>query len=171
MSFIKSKKGTAVIVISGIFTALICGIMNFLLIPIIESDTNGIRCFDMNFAYSFEEAKKFLSLLSERGREVYLGFQLPLDFLYPFVYAVFFFFIIARLTKRVLPLCLLPIILALTDYTENICTLIILKASELSKALASFSSVTTSVKTVLMYTVFAVIIVCAIYRATKRRNV
>ncbi len=46
----KSRKGliTAVI-ICGALTAVICGVMNLYLIPAVESEAGGLRCFDMRF--------------------------------------------------------------------------------------------------------------------------
>ncbi|MGN0443889.1 MAG: hypothetical protein ACI4F5_04650, partial [Acutalibacteraceae bacterium] len=98
------KKQNAIktaLIVSGALTVIICCVMNFCLIPIIESPTEGIRMFDMNsFGYSYETAKKFVSLLSAEGLDTYLHKQLPLDFIYPAVYSVFFSLAIIKLKGK-----------------------------------------------------------------------
>ena len=113
-----SRRGTVAVILSGALTALISLVMNLVLIPKIEESTNGIRCFDMNFAYSFETAKEFLALF---------------------------------------------------DYCENVCTIIMLKADELSKALATAAGIFTSAKTILMYCVFLEILICLIFWIKARK--
>ena len=159
----KNKSFKIPLIISGAVTAVICGVMNFYLIPAIESTTEGIRCFDMNFGYSYDDAVKFLSLISETGRNTYLRIQLPLDFVYPVAYCVFFSLLIVTLMKKKSALILLPAVLAVTDYCENICTVIMLKSSAPSRQLVSFASTVTQVKTVLMYVCFILIAILIIY--------
>lgn len=159
----KNKSFKIPLIISGAVTAVICAVMNFYLIPLIESTTEGIKCFDMNFGYSYDDAVKFLSLLSETGRNTYLRIQLPLDFVYPVAYCVFFSLLIVTLMKKKSALLLLPVVLAVTDYCENICTVIMLKSSALSRPPVSFASTVTQVKTVLMYVCFILIAILIIY--------
>lgn len=155
--------------VSAALTAAICLIMNFVLIPKIESSTGGIRCFDMNFAYSFDTAKKFLSLLSDEGRSVYLGIQLPLDFIYPIAYCTLFILVLLRLSDKK-AFCALPVLLAVFDYAENVCSIIMLKSAELSPALVGFASVMTSAKTVLMYVIILIIIVLWVIKTKNRKT-
>ncbi len=168
--FILSKKGTIITLVSAAGTLIICAIMNFYLIPLIEESTCGIRCFDMNFAYSFESAKLFLSLISERGMDTYLHIQLPLDFIYPLVYTIFFAFLITKLTRQITILSFLPCFLAVLDYTENICTIIMLKSASSSETLASIGSIVTSVKTTIMYLIFVIIIACFVYYLVMKKR-
>ena len=168
--FILSKKGTVALVISGAVTAAISLIMNVILIPKIEASTNGIRCFDMNFGYSFETAKSFLSYLSEEGRNIYLNIQLPLDFIYPIAYCIFFCLVIIRLTKKVNVLLAFPLLLTVFDYAENITTIVIVKSAELSETLARLGSAFTSIKTLLMYAVFIEILICIVYWYKNKKS-
>ena len=168
--FVMSKKGKTLLIISGVLTVLICGVMNVYLLPSIEASTQGIRCFDMNFGYDYDTAARFLSLLTPEARSLYLHVQLPLDFVYPLAYGAFFIGLLTRLAGKLFPLCVLPAVLMVCDYTENICSIMMLTASELSPSLAGFASAVTSVKTILMYAVFAVIIVCIIVKFVKRKK-
>lgn len=166
----KNKKAvTAALVVSGVLTVVICAVMNFYLIPQIEASTQGIRCFDMNaFGYTFEQAQQFLSLLSDEGRDVYLHSQLPLDFVYPAAYGVFFVLLIASLSGKFSVVCFFPVLLAVCDYCENICTIQMLKAENLSASLASFASFMTVCKSALMYVTFAVIPLLIILKIRKK---
>ncbi len=163
----KTKK--ILTILSGTATAVICIVMNFILIPKIESTTEGIRCFDMNFAYSYETAQKFLSLLSDEGQRVYLNLQLPLDFIYPLMYCAFFILLLSYLTGKK-AIFALPCVLALCDYTENILSIIMLKSASLTQPPVLFASCITSVKTVLMYLTFLVLIVLVVKKIIQRKK-
>ena len=165
-----NKAQKILLYVSGALTGIICVVMNAVLIPKIESSTEGIRCFDMNFAYSYETAQKFLSLLSEEGKRIYLTVQLPLDFIYPIAYCIFFVLLIIALQKKKTALIALPLVLTFCDYCENICTILMLKADTLSPSLVTAASIFTSAKTVLMYLVFLVIIVLIVIRVKNRKK-
>lgn len=148
-----------ILIISGALTLIICGVMNFYLIPLIESATQGIRMFDMqSFGYSFETAKSFVSLLSSKGLDTYLHKQLPLDFFYPVVYTVFFSLSLIKL-KAKKPLIVLPLFLMVCDYCENIFSEIMLR-TDFTRTVAGVASAFTVIKSLLMY---AVIIIVLIY--------
>ena len=159
-----------VMIVSGALTAAICLVMNLMLIPKIEAGTNGIRCFDMNFAYDFETVKQFLSLLSENGRRIYLNVQLPLDFFYPIAYGVFFCLALYSLSKGRKALLAFPLLLAAFDYAENICVLLLLRSAEPSPALAAAASAATTSKTVLMYVTILLILVFLVRYLVKKRS-
>ncbi|MBO4339722.1 MAG: hypothetical protein J5877_07410 [Clostridia bacterium] len=163
----KSLKITAII--SGIFTAAICAVMNFRLIPIIESEA-GMRCFDMNFGYNYDEAIHFLSNITEYGRDVYLHMQLPLDFIYPIAYCAFFCSLIYLLTNRKSSLLAIPVFLAIFDYIENILTVVMLKGSIPSVMVANFASTATVFKTLIMYACFVIIVILIIIRIVRRKK-
>ena len=162
----KKKSG---LIISGTLTTLICVAMNFVLIPKIEASTNGIRCFDMNFGYSPADAQSFLESISKISRHIYLCFQLPLDFIYPICYCVFFVLLIAVLSKKKTKLVIVPVILALFDYTENIFTVIFLNKPITNTNIFYVSSAVTAVKTVLMYMCF-LIIISLIFKRIKQNK-
>lgn len=164
-----SKAIKPLLIISGALTLIICGVMNFCLIPLIESTTRGIKIFDMNaFGYTFEEAKTFISLLSERGMHTYLNIQLPLDFCYPIAYAVFFSLALIKLSEKKVLLAF-PVLLMVSDYTENIFTEIMLR-TDFSAQTASFASAVTTIKTVLMYITILLVLVFFIRWLVKRKK-
>jgi hypothetical protein len=53
-------------------------------LPLITDEAGGLAPFDMRpMGYNLEEARAFVTALSDRGREFYLGTQHLLDWLYP----------------------------------------------------------------------------------------
>ena len=157
--------------ISGGLTAAICLVMNLVLIPMIEKNTAGLRCFDMNsFGYTFEQAKQFLSLLDNDARNIYLHVQLPLDFFYPVAYTAFFMLAITALRGKASALLALPGALAVSDYIENICTIKMLRAMDVTPELAKFASAVTVTKSLLMDAVFLLLIVLFIMWLVKRKK-
>lgn len=160
-----------IIIISGAITAIICLVMNIILIPKIQSCADSIPIFDMNFNYSYDTAIAFLEALSKEGRELYLNVQLPLDFVYPCAYCIFFSLLLFSLSRGKKLLIAAPVLLAISDYIENICSVIMLKASKPNASLISFASTVTVIKTLLMYGVFIMIIAFIIYYfATKKKH-
>lgn len=91
--------------------------------PAISNAVGGLEPFDLRpFGYNPDEARAFLSALSEQGREIYLGPQHALDSVYPALLAV----VLAGAVWVLIPsraLCLLLIAAAFAgagaDYVEN----------------------------------------------------
>jgi hypothetical protein len=64
-------------------------------IPMIAAEAGGLTPFDMRpGGYSFDQAKAFLTALSPRGVEIYLGPQQRLDLAYPALLSATLFFAI-----------------------------------------------------------------------------
>lgn len=166
------KKKHLITAISGILTMLITGIMDFILLPSIEKGTEGMRFFDMNsFGYSYENAKAFISSLSDKGTQTALHIQLPLDFVYPIIYTVFFISLIFIISGKKSKLAVFPILLFISDYIENICSIIMLKADSLSKSLVTFASTVTVIKSGLMTATFLIIMILIIKRVIGNKSV
>ena len=166
----RTKKGTVLLIVSAALTVGICLVMNLWLMPAIERATQGLRCFDMQFGYSFETAQRFLSLLDDRGRDLYLHAQLPLDFFYPLAYTCCFLCLFLKLRGRADLFCAIPPLLAAADYTENVCVARMLTAETFSPALCRFASAATVCKTVLMYGCLLMIAVFAAQALLRRRK-
>lgn len=168
-----SKTRKSVLVLSGVLTAGICLVMNMVLLPHIEAGTQGIRCFDMNFNYSFETAQAFINALGSDLKAYYLHVQLPLDFVYPLAYTTFFVLLMNTLMQKKSKLTALPLVLAVCDYGENIGIIRMLTAETLSPAMVSIANGFTMVKTVLLYVTILLIIALIIRRIVlkKRGNV
>ena len=166
------KKRTVLLIITGILTAGICLVMNMSFIPQIESAAQGMKCFDMRFGYTIEEARQFLTALSKEGRNLYLTRQLPLDFVYPLAYGLFFATLFTALNGKKTLLNLLPVLLAGADYIENISILLMLRhdSTYLTDMQVRISSGATIVKTVLMYLCFLLIIILLIRWIIRKKK-
>jgi len=164
-----TKKLKITAVVSGTLTAAICAVMNFIFIPAIEKGA-ATRCFDMKFGYGFTDALRFLSTISDNGRHIYLYRQLPLDFVYPIVYCVFFCVLIYLLMESKSLLFMFPVMLAIFDYIENVCVTIMLKEELPSLVFVSFASSATMMKSLLMYVCLLLIVVMIIMRIVVKKK-
>ena len=165
----RNKISLVFLIITGVLTVGICAVMNFYLIPAIESGTGGLRIFDMNsFGYTYEQAKSFTAALSDSGLDMYLHRQLPLDFFYPVAYTAFFVLCLIKL-KSQKGLLALPTVLALCDYGENICSIRML-TTDFTKAVANAGCVFTVCKSAVMCVVIALIVVLLVLKLIKRRK-
>ena len=148
----------ALIWITGIVTVIMTGIMDFVYFPRIEKNTDGIKAFDMNsFGYPYEQAVRFLELIDEEGREIYLKKQLPQQTVYPFVYTTFFTLAFEQLKGKNRPLLAIPGLLFTFDYLENICSIKMLRDRKTTPKLAKFASTMTLLKSLTMYTIFGLL--------------
>lgn len=165
------KKKYTVLAVSGVITVAIMAVMNIKLIPAIEAGTQGMRFFDMNaFGYTYEAAKAFIASLSGEGKNLALSVQLPLDFVYPVAYTVFFTVLMTILEGKKTKWAIIPAFLFISDYTENICTVMMLKADSLSGSVCRFASAVTIVKSMLMYLTFLIIVVMIIRAVIRKKQ-
>ena len=169
-NMILSRKGTVILIVSAVLTAVICLVMNLILIPAIERSAGGMRCFDMNFLYSANDANSFLQALSADGKNTYLNSQLPLDFFYPICYGCFFIFALVKLQKKLNAFAVLPLLLAAFDYGENICIEVMLRSSHFGAHTAVLGSAFTTVKTLLMYGVFVLLFIFIVRFVSRRKK-
>jgi hypothetical protein len=120
----------------------------------------GAAPFDVRpFGYSYDEARAFLSAIGEQGRHYYGYRELPLDMIYPPLYAVSRGLALWWLTMpgrvRAAPLrrrwrfalAAIPVVMASLDMIENVCIARMLSTwPELSPALVQVASLATRVK-------------------------
>ncbi len=140
--------------VTGALTVAITGIMDFVNFPRIEKNTDGIKAFDMNsFGYPPEQAQRFLDLIDEDARQLYLKKQLPLDTIYPVIYTTFFISSLKTLGANKAMMAFPPA-LYIFDNLENICSVKMLRDRKAPKPLARFASTMTLLKSLTMYSIF-----------------
>ena len=111
-----------------ILTTIIYVVMLTITIPKVMSFSGGMKILDMMpTGYSAEYVNLLLKTLGEEGRNTYLLNQLPLDMLYPVLFAVTYCLVLAYLLNKLgkldsdlFYLCLLPLFSGFFDYCENI---------------------------------------------------
>ena len=117
------------IVLLFILTNLVFVLMLTVTIPMLLSFSKGMKTLDMiPLGYDSEYIKILFDTLGERGRSVYLYYQIPLDMIYPFLFGVSYCLLIAYFLKKLhklntpyIYLCFLPVYTHFfTGASENI---------------------------------------------------
>ena len=128
IKLLKSHLTGKKLIILFILTNLIYGLMLLVTIPQTMFFAGEMKLLDMMpLGYNSEYILKLMETLGEQGREVYLYRQIPVDMVYPFLfaacYSLLMAYILVKLNKFKSPLIylsFLPIIAGAADYLENI---------------------------------------------------
>jgi hypothetical protein len=152
--------------------------MLFYTIPDVRQYAPEMEIFDLSPAgYSYEYAMQLLAALGAAGRHAYLYRQLPLDFVYPALFAISSCLLMAWVLSKgrvrvpaMYYLCLLPVVAGLLDYLENIqIILMILDYPNVTENRVSMSSLMTMAKSGLTTIFFAMLAAGFIRIALLRR--
>jgi len=131
--------------------------MLMITIPAVQKQAPHLSLFDMSPAgYSFEYATTLLDGLGAVGRRTYLSQQLPLDFVYPGLFAISYTLLLIWLFGKgfaaespIFYLAFTPALAGMFDYLENIGIILMLKSyPHLSAATVSFASLNTLLKSI-----------------------
>tara|TARA_R110000868_G_scaffold108065_6_gene295415 strand:+ start:39375 stop:39935 length:561 start_codon:yes stop_codon:yes gene_type:complete len=154
-------------------TNLIYIFMLALTIPKTMEFSNGLKLLDMMpGGYNSEYIKNLFSTLGEEGRSVYLFNQIPIDMVYPGLFAISYCLVMAFFLEKIQKLdtvyfylTLLPIVAGIADYSENFGIIAMLNnypdTSELSMALTNIFTIVKSMVTAVYFV--ALIITMAIF--------
>jgi len=174
------RVSTGKVVIALIIPAIIVYFAMLLYtIPQVSAYAPGINLFDLSpTGYSFEYANKLLDTLGSDGRELYLYRQLPLDFIYPGLFAgscsllLSWLFLKTQKTNSKLFYCsYIPVAAGLFDYFENVFIVSILTSyPNVSEVSVSLASSMTIAKSVLTTAFFGVLIIGVILNLKKKRK-
>jgi len=155
---------------------LVYGFMLIITIPKTMSFSGGMKLLDMMpTGYDSEYISKLLKALGEKGREAYLYDQIPVDMVYPFLFAISSCLMIAYFLKKLnrldspfFYLCLIPLIAGIADYFENIGIITMLNNYPvLSPILTSFTNSFTILKSVATTLYFVILIIVLIILGLK----
>ena len=158
--------GKAVIV-SLLITNVFYGILLFHTIPELNNYSGGMKILDVKpMGYSAEYAKLLLEKLGTDGRNKYLNKQIPVDMVYPLMFAISYSLLLTYLLKKtfhfqsnIYHLSILPVFAGLFDYLENIGIAIMLyEYPGFSHVLANATNIFTVIKSVLTTAVFVLLI-------------
>ena len=137
-------------------------------IPAVSSFAPELPLFDLSpFGYSFDYASQLLYALGSEGRELYLSTQLPLDFIYPGLFAITYSFLLVwlfgkifRSTSKVYYFSLVPCLAGVFDYLENIFIIKMINSfPELQVATVNIASTFTIIKSSFTMLFFMLLIV------------
>lgn len=164
------------VLILFVLTNLVYGFMLLLSIPKVMRFSGGMKLFDlMPMGYSVDYAGSLLEKLGLEGRNAYLLNQIPVDFIYPFLFGLTYCLLIAYLLNRLhglkaenFYLCLLPVIAGVLDYMENLGIVNLLVAypdlSDTSVHIAAFFTVMKSLLSTISFSVLIVILILLVIR-------
>jgi hypothetical protein len=166
-----------------ILTNLVYAFMLIVTIPKTMAFSNGMKLLDMMpTGYNFNYANELLSALGSNGRETYLTNQIPVDMLYPLLFAISYSAIMVYFLKKLnklnspfIYLCLLPIIAGIADYFENIGIITMLKKyPDITETLAittsTFSIIKSSSTSISFITLVVILILVGINFLKKRKS-
>jgi hypothetical protein len=126
-NLIKNHLDGKTILFLFVLTNVVYATMLLLTIPQVMQFSGGLPILDMlPTGYTHNDVRTLLDTLGAPGREAYLFRQLPLDMLYPGLFAVSYCLLTAYLLNKLGQFegpmfysCLIPVFAGLLDYAEN----------------------------------------------------
>jgi hypothetical protein len=167
---VKYSTGRNVILII-VITQIIYFLMLFLTLPNLTQYASGMKVLDLQpTGFSADYAKSLFVNLGSVGREYYIYRQIPLDMIYPFLFAISNALLLTFLFKKsfnhknkIHHFAIIPLFAGLFDYLENIGIIIMLTmfpnfSSFLSNVTSSFT-IFKSISTTLFFVLLVIGIV------------
>lgn len=148
-------------------------------IPRTMNFANGMDLLDMlPSGYDLNYVSELFTALGAEGRQTYLTYQIPVDMVYPFLFALSYCLLLAyflkKLNKLIAPytyLCLLPVVAGIADYAENFGIINLLNSyPNLSETAVKTTSAFSLVKSISTSAFFVVLIVVLILLGFKTIN-
>ncbi len=175
---ISKNSNGKIVLIFVILTSIVYLIMPIVTMPIVNQFTNGMKILDLlPGGYNFEYVTTLFSTLGEEGRHIYLYCQIPVDMVFPLLFAITNSLLISFFLKKLdlfrtpfIYLCFLPFVSGVADYSENVGIIIMLNHFP---NITEFAVKTTSFFSVIKYSAitisFFVIIVLGVLLAIKSK--
>ena len=162
-----------------IITNIVYAFMLIVTIPRTMTFSNGMKLLDMMpMGYNAEYVISLLDTLGNKGREVYLYCQIPVDMIYPFLFGISYCLLIAyffkkldKLNSNIFYLCLLPLIGGIADYLENFGIISMLNNfPQLSQIEINFTNIFSMIKSISTTVYFIVLIITLMAFGIKTLN-
>jgi hypothetical protein len=160
-----------------ILANIVYAFMLLVTIPKVMSYSGSMKIPDMMpTGYNPEYMNSLLNQLGEEGRNAYLFRQIPVDMVYPLLFAISWCLVLAWLFKKLnyhntklIYLTFLPVFAGLFDYLENIGMIIILnRYPENGDILTHITNVFSILKSILTTSYFVVLIVTVLVFLIKK---
>jgi len=173
------KKWASGNIVTGLFitTMVVYLAMLIYTLPAVDSFAQGKTLFDLSpTGYSYEYAVSLLEALGAEGRNVYLTLQLPMDFIYPGLFAISYSLLLTWIfskgftaNSKIFYFAVIPFFGGFFDYLENFGIIRMIKSyPNVSHELVSVSSVFTILKSAFT-TAFFLLLVVGILKIIKKR--
>ena len=156
-----------IIILLLVFSKAVFSYMLFVSLPEVMEYSGGMRLLDMQpFGYSHEFVLTLFDSLGAQGRHLYLTYQIPIDMLYPLLFALSNSLLLVYLFKKfcanpklIIAFSLIPIFGGLFDYLENIGIIVIIKSfPEISSWLSLFAATMTIAKSQLTIVIWILLL-------------
>jgi len=147
--------------------------------PSVTVQTPGAKIFDMSpLGYSYDYAENLLTAIGPEGRDTYIKLQLPIDFVYPGLFALTYSMLLVWLLKKrfdavskIFFLALVPVAAGFFDYLENIGIIVMLKSYPVvNPGVVSISSAFSVLKSILTATFYILLVYGLILLFKKKRR-
>lgn len=164
-----------------ILTNVVYGFMLMVTIPKTMAFSQGMKLLDMMpMGYSHDYVNELLTALGESGRHTYLTSQIPVDMIYPLLFALTYCLLLAYFLKKINKLkspftylCLIPVIAGIADYLENIGIITLLNSyPDLTKNASQITNVFTllkSVSTTVFFLALSSVLILFGYKKIKKK--
>ena len=169
-----------VVLISLISSQAIYLVMILITLPHIQQLAGGLKPFDLlPQGYDIAYAISFLESIKDEGRYFYLSKQIPLDLIYPVLFAFAFATMWLWLLHKTTDIpeawrwgALLPILAGIADYIENVLIVAMLYSyPDISKVIVSAANSSTIIKSMATTIYFvALLLLLVIIGVQKFRN-
>ncbi len=162
-----------------ILTSLVYIAMLTITIPKTMAFADGMKLLDIVPAgYDFNYVSELFNELGENGRAAYMSLQLPVDFIYPLLFAISYCLVLGyflnKLNKLHTPLvflCILPVIAGIFDYLENIWIVKLLNSyPDLTEATVNMANTFSVIKSISTSVYFVILITVLIIVGLQARN-
>lgn len=165
---IKKISTLKAVIISAIFFGICSFFINGNIIGVAKlmELTGGVSILDLLNSYTVDQAYSLLESLGEVGRSFYLTRIIPMDFIFPLGYMLFYASLLALVIKKldfksnkVKLVLLVPIIATLLDYTENILIISLLRNYPVRlEAIAKLANIATQAKFIFVMSCIVLVI-------------
>lgn len=165
-----------------ILTNVVYVFMLTVTIPRTMGFSNGMDLLDMiPTGYDLNYVSELFSSLGENGRKAYLTSQIPVDMVYPLLFALTYCLLLAYFLKKLdklnVPftyLCLLPIIAGIADYLENFGIITMLKSypdmTEIAVETTNTFSLIKSISTSVFFTILIIVLIILGFKAINKKK-
>jgi hypothetical protein len=176
-NLIKRHLDGRIIFVLFILTSVIYTIMLTVTIPKVMNFAGGMKLLDMiPTGYNAAYVETLFNALGEKGRHAYLFIQIPVDMIYPALFAVtyclvtaYFLKILGKAESNLFYACLFPLFSGLFDYCENIGIITMLNTyPEISNITALTTNVCSVLKSSLTTISFILLIILLISMGIRK---
>jgi hypothetical protein len=154
-----------------IITNIVYAVMLTITIPEVMNFSKGMKILDMiPSGYDPEYVNSLLARLGTEGRNAYLFHQIPIDMIYPFLFAIssclilaYFFNKLKKSDGALFYLCFIPLFSGVFDYCENIGIIAMLnnypESSNILIRTTSIFSVMKSISTISYFIILTILLI------------